>query len=235
MRHYGIIGFPLEHSFSARYFTEKFAREGIDADYRLYPIADITNVEEMLQTQDGMNVTLPYKQAVMPYLSEIDDVAHAIGAVNVVRGRKGYNTDWIGFVRSLQPLLLPTDTKALILGTGGVSKAVQYGLRTLGIPYTMVSRHPQAEVISYADITPQVLDGHAIIINCTPLGMYPNIATYPPLQYERLGAKHLLYDCVYNPGQTEFLRRGKQQGARTKNGLEMLYLQADAAWEIWNQ
>ena len=235
MRHYGIIGFPLEHSFSARYFTEKFMHEGIDADYRLFPIADIANVEEKLQVLDGMNVTLPYKQTIMPYLSEIDKVAHTIGAVNVVRGHKGYNTDWIGFVRSLQPLLLPADTKALILGTGGVSKAVLYGLRTLGIQYTMVSRHPQTEMIGYADITPQVLDSHTIIINCTPLGMYPDTDTCPAIPYERLGAKHLLYDCVYNPEQTEFLLRGKQQGARTKNGLEMLYLQADAAWEIWNQ
>ena len=152
-----------------------------------------------------------------------------------MRGHKGYNTDWIGFVRSLQPLLLPADTKALILGTGGVSKAVLYGLRTLGIQYTMVSRHPQAEMIGYADITPQVLDSHTIIINCTPLGMYPDTDTCPAIPYEWLGAKHLLYDCVYNPEQTEFLLRGKRQGARTKNGLEMLYLQADAAWEIWNQ
>lgn len=235
MRHYGIIGFPLEHSYSARYFTGKFARESIDADYQLFPIRCIGSVRTMLQQLDGFNVTLPYKQSVMPYLDGIDEVAQAIGAVNVVRGRKGYNTDWIGFVRSLQPLLLPSDTKALVLGTGGVSRAVQYGLRTLGIRYTMVSRHPQADMIGYADLTPQVLDDHTVIVNCTPLGMYPDIDACPAIRYEWLGAKHLLYDCVYNPEQTEFLRQGRRQGARTKNGLEMLHLQADAAWEIWNQ
>lgn len=236
MYHYGIIGYPLEHSFSARYFTEKFSREGIDAEYRLFPLSNVSVVHEMLYCLDGFNVTFPYKQSVMSYLSDIDSIAQTIGAVNVVCGNKGYNTDWIGFVESLRPLLQSTDNQALILGTGGVSKAVQYGLHQLGIHYTLVSREPQNEsVISYFDITSDILERHTIIINCTPLGMYPNVHSLPDIPYQQLSSRHLLYDCVYNPARTAFLLRGEEYGARIKNGLQMLEIQADAAWEIWKE
>ena len=235
MRHFGIIGYPLEHSFSARYFTEKFAREHVSADYQLYPLTDIRDVQKVTMPLDGYNVTLPYKQAIMPFLTEMDTTAQEIGAVNVVRGTKGYNTDWIGFVNSLQPLLNNTDTQALVLGTGGVSKAVQYGLRQMNIDYLLVSRQEQSGGITYSNINKVLLETHTIIINCTPLGMYPHVDTCPDLPYDAIGEQHILFDCVYNPEQTLFLQRGKQQGARIKNGLEMLHLQAEAAWKIWNK
>lgn len=235
MRHYGIIGMPLEHSFSARYFGEKFAREGIDADYRLFPIDTIGKVEPLLPQLDGFNVTFPYKQAIFPYLQAIDEVAQTIGAVNVVRGRTGYNTDWIGFAQSLHPMLQPSDRQALILGTGGVSKAVRYALEQSGIHSTFVSRRPQKGMLTYGDLTQEVIEAHTLIINCTPLGMYPDVKSCPDIPYIYIGAHHLLFDCVYNPEQTEFLRQGAAHGARTKNGLQMLYEQADAAWKIWNE
>ena len=235
MRHFGIIGYPLEHSFSARYFTEKFARERVSADYQLYPLTDIRDVQKVTMPLEGYNVTLPYKQAIIPFLTEMDATAQEIGAVNVVRGTKGYNTDWIGFVNSLRPLLNNTDTQALVLGTGGVSKAVQYGLRQMNIDYLLVSRQEQSGGITYSNINKVLLETHTIIINCTPLGMYPHVDTCPDLPYDAIGEQHILFDCVYNPEQTLFLQRGKQQGARIKNGLEMLHLQAEAAWEIWNK
>lgn len=235
MRHFGIIGNPLEHSFSAKYFTDKFLREHIDADYRLLPMDDLHGIGEVLDAMAGLNVTLPYKQTIIPYLTDIDDTARAIGAVNVLRGRRGYNTDWIGFVESLRPLLCVEDKRALVLGTGGVSKAVQYGLRQLGIDFVSVSRTPHADVMTYEAVTADVLSEHTLIVNCTPLGMFPNVDSCPCLPYESIGSKHLLFDCVYNPEQTLFLRHGMQQGARVKNGLEMLHIQAEAAWRIWNE
>lgn len=235
MRHFGIIGNPLEHSFSAQYFTEKFRREGIDADYRLLPIADICEADALMDSLDGFNVTLPYKQAVIPYLTSMDKTAQAIGAVNVVHGRRGYNTDWAGFADSIRPLLREADKHALVLGTGGVSKAVQYGLHELGLDYILVSRHTQNGAVAYGDIDEEMLVRCTVVVNCTPLGMYPNVDTCPDLPYNRIGSRHLLYDCVYNPEQTLFLWQGKMRGARTKNGLEMLHRQAEAAWKIWNE
>lgn len=233
MRKYGIIGKPLEHSYSARYFTDKFIREGVDAEYRLYERDDLSDIAVLMQALHGFNVTYPYKQSIMPYLHAIDDVAQTIGAVNVVCQGKGYNTDWIGFKESITPHLLDTDKRVLILGTGGVSKAVQYALQQMGMTFTLVSRYPNAHVIGYDNITEQVIQSHSVVVNCTPLGMLPDIYSLPPIPYEYITDKHLLYDCVYNPERTAFLREGEAKGARIVNGKDMLYLQADAAYEIW--
>lgn len=239
MRHYGIIGFPLFHSFSAKFFNEKFATEGIEAEYSLYPLNkdEWTNGErlmDLLNRLDGFNVTLPYKQEVIPYLERLDETAEAIGAVNVVYKHVGYNTDCLGFMESMRPLVREYDRKALVLGTGGASKAVCYGLRKLGISPTLVSRTPKAGMLGYDALTQEVMDSHTIIVNCTPLGMLPDVDSCPDIPYERLSARHLLYDCVYNPEETLFLKKGKAQGCTIKNGLDMLYGQAKAAWKIWN-
>lgn len=233
MRKYGIIGKPLEHSYSARYFTDKFIREGVDAEYRLYERDDLSDIAVLMHALHGFNVTYPYKQSIMPYLHAIDDVAQAIGAVNVVCQGKGYNTDWIGFKESITPHLLDTDKRVLILGTGGVSKAVQYALQQMGMTFTLVSRYPNTHAIGYDNITEQVIQSHSVVVNCTPLGMLPDIYSLPPIPYEYITDRHLLYDCVYNPERTAFLREGEAKGARIVNGKDMLYLQADAAYEIW--
>ena len=236
MRHFGIIGFPLIHSFSAKYFNEKFKREQIDAEYSLYPIQEESlksKVESLLDTLDGMNVTMPYKQAIIPYLERLDETAKAVGAVNVIHKRVGYNTDCLGFIDSIRPLLRESDKKALVLGTGGASKAVCYGLRTLGVIPTLVSRTPKEGMLGYEDLTEEVMKEYTVIVNCTPLGMAPEEDTYPPLPYEMITARHLLFDCVYNPEVTLFLQKGRAQGAVIRNGMEMLYGQAKAAWKIW--
>lgn len=239
MRHYGIIGFPLFHSFSAKFFNEKFATEGIEAEYSLYPLnkdewANGERLMDLLNRLDGFNVTLPYKQEVIPYLERLDETAEAIGAVNVVYKHVGYNTDCLGFMESMRPLVREYDRKALVLGTGGASKAVCYGLRKLGISPTLVSRTPKAGMLGYDALTQEVMDSHTIIVNCTPLGMLPDVDSCPDIPYERLSARHLLYDCVYNPEETLFLKKGKAQGCTIKNGLDMLYGQAKAAWRIWS-
>ena len=238
MTKYGIIGKPLEHSYSARYFTEKFMREGIDAEYRLYEVDSLSEMDRLMATLHGFNVTYPYKQTIIPHLRTIDRVAQEIGAVNVVCEGRGYNTDWIGFRQSIVPHLTLNDHRALLLGTGGVSKAVQYALREMGIDYTLVSRQEargeRREAIGYGQLTKEVMEAHTIVVNCTPLGMYPDTESLPDIPYQHLTAKHLLYDCVYNPACTAFLRKGAEQGTRTVNGLAMLYAQADAAWEIWS-
>ena len=223
----------MEHSYSARYFTDKFIREGVDAEYRLYERDDLSDIAMLMQALHGFNVTCPYKQSIMKHLRAIDDVAQAIGAVNVVCQGKGYNTDWIGFKESITPHLLDTDKRVLILGTGGVSKAVQYALQQMGMTFTLVSRYPNAHVIEYDNITEQVIQSHSVVVNCTPLGMLPDIYSLPPIPYEYITDRHLLYDCVYNPERTAFLREGEAKGARIVNGKDMLYLQADAAYEIW--
>lgn len=238
MRHFGIIGYPLVQSFSAKYFNEKFATSGIDAEYSLYP-TEVENlkltVERLLNSLDGMNVTIPYKQAIIPYLDRLDETAEAIGAVNVVHQRVGYNTDCLGFIDSIRPLLRNNDRQALVLGTGGASKAVCYGLRKLGIIPTLVSRTPKAGMLGYQDLTDEIMRTHTVIVNCTPLGMFPEIDACPDIPYELITAQHLLFDCIYNPEETLFLRKGKAQGATIQNGLEMLYGQAKAAWKIWNE
>lgn len=236
MRHFGIIGFPLLHSFSAKYFNERFATEKIEAEYSLYPMKELTNerMNELLDTLDGMNVTMPYKQAIIPYLEQLDETAEAVGAVNVVHKRVGYNTDCIGFMESIRPLLGENDHKALVLGTGGASKAVCYGLKKLGLSPTLVSRTPKEGMLGYDQLTEELINEYTVIVNCTPLGMAPEENTYPAIPYEWISARHLLFDCVYNPEETLFLQKGKAQGARIKNGMEMLFGQAKAAWKIWN-
>ena len=259
MKRYGIIGNPLGHSYSEQYFTELFSREGWDATYRPYAIADVELAKELLAELEGMNVTYPYKESIIPHLTDIDPVAKKIGAVNMIHHGKGYNTDWIGFRDSLRKVLQETDQRALLLGTGGVSKAIQYALRELGIGYTLVSRKAMrregdeamrrggeraphdagvigdpAEAIGYQDVDEQVMAEHQIIVNCTPLGMHPYEDQWPDIPYQHLTEKHLLYDCIYNPEKTLFLQKGEEQGCRIKNGLEMLHLQADEAWSVWS-
>lgn len=236
MRHFGIIGYPLHHSFSAKYFNEKFTTSHIDAEYSLIPLKELTEqrVNELMNSLNGFNVTFPYKQAIIPYLDRLDETAEVIGAVNVVYKHVGYNTDCLGFMESMRPLVRPYDKKALVLGTGGASKAVCYGLRKLGICPTLVSRTPHDQTIGYTNLTDEVMAEHTIIVNCTPLGMDPDIDSCPAIPYEKITARHLLFDCVYNPEETLFLSKGKAQGATIKNGMEMLFGQAKAAWGIWN-
>lgn len=236
MRHFGIIGYPLIHSFSAKYFNEKFESEKIDAEYSLYPTENLTGerMNELMNSLDGMNVTMPYKKDVIAYLDRLDETAEAIGAVNVIHDRVGYNTDCLGFIDSIRTLLREYDKKALVLGTGGASKAVCFGLKKLGISPTLVSRTPKVGMLGYDDLTEAVMSEYTVIVNCTPLGMAPEEDTFPPIPYEYISARHLLFDCVYNPEETLFLQKGKAQGATTRNGMEMLYGQAKAAWKIWN-
>lgn len=239
MRHFGIIGFPLLHSFSAKFFNEKFATQHIDAEYSLYPIEKDEwmkgeRVKDLLNSLDGFNVTLPYKQAIIPFLDRLDETAEVIGAVNVVHKHIGYNTDCIGFMDSIRPLLRDYDRQALVLGTGGASKAVCYGLNKLGIIPTLVSRTPKDGQLGYNELTKEIMATHTVIVNCTPLGMLPDVDSCPAIPYAAISARHLLFDCVYNPEETLFLSKGKAQGAKIHNGIEMLYGQARAAWQIWN-
>jgi shikimate dehydrogenase len=241
MRTFGLIGYPLSHSFSQKYFTEKFRQLGIkDCRYELYPIEDIKGVKSLLQDPDlhGLNVTIPYKQQVVPYLTEMNPVVREIGACNCIRivdgVVKGYNTDVVGFEESLVRKLQPYHNRALILGTGGASKAVEYVLRKLGIPYYMVSREPGAGQLGYQQIDEEVIYSHTLIINTTPLGMYPKVDICPPLPYEAIGARHYLFDLVYNPSRTLFLLNGEQRGAAVENGYDMLIGQAEESWRIWN-
>lgn len=238
---YGLIGYPLEHSFSPEYFKQKFLAENTTALYRLFPIKDISELKPLIKNHPalrGLNVTIPYKSQVFSYLDDVDDIAAKVGAVNCIKiqDRKltGYNTDVHGFTESLKPLLKSYHNKALILGNGGAAKAVKYSLRELGIDYTVVSKSNKPSVITYSDISEEIIEEYHIIINTTPLGMYPDIERYPAIPYQLLTDKHLLYDLVYNPAQTEFLKKGEKYGATTKNGQEMLQLQAEASWRIWN-
>lgn len=246
-KQYGIIGFPLGHSFSRGFFTEKFLREGIDAMYSNYEIPNIDQLQTILDSNThlvGLNVTIPHKQSIIPLLSAISDEAKAIGAVNVVKvirnkdevSLKGYNSDVVGFINSIKPLLNPDlHRKALVLGTGGASKAIVYGLNKLGIKTQLVSRSKQSDTITYEELDKQLLDEYKVIVNCSPLGTFPNVEEAPAIPYELLSADQLLYDLVYNPAETEFLKRGKAKGAKIKNGAEMLELQAIEAWKIWNE
>jgi shikimate dehydrogenase len=243
MKVYGLIGYPLSHSFSKGFFAEKFAREGIKGCmYESFPIPGIEELPALIAQYpelQGLNVTIPYKQAVIPYLDELSPAAAQIRAVNCIRfkdGRKtGYNTDAIGFRRSLEPLLRSHHNKALVLGTGGAAKAVQYVLESLHIPYKLVSRQAGDDTIAYEQLDAAMMASHTLIINTTPLGMYPNVDAAPALPYEQLTDKHLLYDLIYNPAVTAFLQKGADKGATIKNGHEMLILQAEASWEIWNE
>ena len=278
MTTYGLIGYPLGHSFSRKFFTEKFEKEGIDAQYLNFEIPSIEEFPEIIKNNPelrGLNVTIPYKQQVMQYLDEISEEAKAIGAVNVVRierpspqpppimGREtmrnagnkpdglpikgdmseglrgsliGYNSDVIGFVESIRPLLKAHHKKALILGTGGASKAIRYGLeKKLGMKTLFVSRSAREGMITYEEVTAEVLKEYEVIVNCSPVGMYPHVDECPALPYEAMNENNLLYDLVYNPLETLFMKKGAEQGATVKNGLEMLHLQAIASWKFWEK
>jgi len=242
MTKYGIIGNPLGHSFSRGFFTEKFAKEDIDAQYLNFQIPEIGKLPDILRENPelrGINVTIPYKTEVIQYLDELSDEAREIGAVNVVQIRnghlKGFNSDIIGFTKSIQPLLKPHHRKALILGTGGASKAIRVGLTRLGLEWKYVSRSPQEGMFTYDDLTADFLREYEVIVNCSPVGMFPKVDECPAIPYEYLTPDNLLYDLVYNPETTLFMKKGALQGAIVKNGLEMLHLQAIASWEFWNE
>ncbi|HOK36315.1 MAG TPA: shikimate dehydrogenase [Paludibacteraceae bacterium] len=245
MKLYGLIGYPLTHSFSKKYFTEKFEKENIDARYNLYELENIDLFPELKNIPElaGLNVTIPYKEQIIPYLDELDDTAKEIGAVNVIKfirnGKilklKGYNTDVIGFEKSILPFLQPYHRKALILGTGGVSKAIYFVLQKLGIETTFVSRRPCKGMLSYEMLDNQTIRENKLIINATPLGTFPHADECPAIPYPFLTNEHLLFDVVYNPPETLFLRKGKLQGAKGVNGEKMLEEQAEAAWKIWNE
>lgn len=245
MDKYGLIGYPLGHSFSKSYFNEKFENEKIDAEYINFEIPTLDSLPEILASNPelrGLNVTIPYKEKVISYLDSISPEARAIGAVNVIRvdhkGNniflKGFNSDVIGFTKSIEPLLERFHKKALILGTGGASKAVNFGLKSLGLETVFVSRFERPGTIQYSQITPEIIQEYNVIVNCTPCGMYPHIDECPNLPYDAITSKNLLYDLLYNPDETLFMRNGAKHGATVKNGLEMLLLQAFASWEFWH-
>lgn len=253
-KRYGLIGFPLEHSFSPSYFKEKFIAENIsDAEYKLFPLSFTQELNVLIENEPtllGLNVTIPYKESVIPFLDEISEEAKQIGAVNCIKivrkksesenGKEseesiklvGYNTDVYGFEQSLLPHLR-SNLKALILGSGGSSKAVRFVLNKLQIPFCLVSRNRTENCVSYKQLDEQVMSSYRLIINTTPLGLFPNTESYPDIPYQHLNERNILYDLIYNPEETEFMRRGKQKRATVIGGLKMLQLQADKSWEIW--
>ncbi len=248
MRLFGLIGYPLSHSFSAKYFARKFETENIpDTDYRLFPLENITDVTSLIALQpdlQGFNVTIPYKLAILPYLDHISDAAKSVGAVNCVKIDRnesgvelmGYNTDVYGFRESLIPALKPILKNALVLGTGGAAKAVCYTLNELGITYKLVSRTGgENSVLLYTQLTENIISDNLLIINTSPVGTFPDTEKCPDIPYHFLTNKHLLFDLIYNPAETKFLRLGREAGAATLNGSKMLELQAEKSWEIWNR
>ena len=243
---YGLLGYPLVHSFSQTYFNQKFEAENISAQYINFEIPDIGMLMEVVaenENLNGLNVTIPYKEQVIPFLDEIDPAAKEVGAVNVIKfirdkdglRLKGYNSDIIGFTDSIKSLLKPHHQSALVLGTGGAAKAVSYSLRKLGLDVQLVSRRKSANTLVYEELTKNDLKTHKVIVNTTPLGMYPNVDICPDIPYRYLTTQHLCYDLIYNPDETLFLKNSRQAGAQVKNGLEMLLLQAFASYSIWNQ
>lgn len=253
MRRFGLVGYPLTHSFSIKFFNESFFPEkGIDAEYVNFEIPDVQMMLDIVRKDpelEGLNCTIPHKQAVIPLLDELSDEARETGAVNVIKiyrdkpentrdGRgfrlKGFNSDIVGFRNSIEPLLQPHHKRALVLGTGGAAKAVCHVLGKLGIEWRSVSRTANENSLTYSELTPDMMEEYTIVVNCTPLGMFPKVGTYPELPYEALTTRHLLYDLIYNPSETEFMKRGAAMGAVVKNGYEMLELQAVAAWNFWN-
>ncbi|GAB3738641.1 shikimate dehydrogenase [Hymenobacter agri] len=245
MRQFGLIGRTLQHSFSQTYFTQKFYSQGLANDHRydLFELTDIHELPELLRANPelaGLNVTVPYKEVVVPYLDELASSAARVGAVNVIEfcpdGRlRGHNTDVVGFRESLRHFFPATaDSRALVLGAGGAAKAVVVALNDLGIAHWSVTRNPLGHGLTYDELTPALLAAHPLIINATPLGTYPRVDECPRLPYAALGPQHYLYDLVYNPSETLFLAKGREAGAHTKNGFEMLERQAEAAWDIWN-
>lgn len=244
MRLYGLVGYPLSHSFSPAYFKKKFEQESIlDAEYRLFPIEHISLINELYELPNlcGLNVTIPYKEKIIPYLDQLDPIAETIGAVNTIHifdGKKiGYNTDIIGFKKALQSLIGNERPNALILGTGGAAKAIYYCLATMGIDSSFVSRKsaPLARSISYNEVDKKCLEHHRLIINTTPLGTYPEVDDYPSIDVDLLNENHFLYDLIYNPKETMLMRLAQAKGAKVSNGYNMLIGQAEASWSIWNK
>lgn len=246
MKKYGLLGYPLTHSFSKKYFTEKFEKENINSSYENFEIDCIEKFDDVVKNHTevvGFNVTIPYKEQIIPFLDELNDSAKEIGAVNTIRvlrtesgfHLKGFNTDTFGFESSLKPLLKEHHKKALILGAGGAAKAIKYVFNQLGIEFLTVTRQiPKAKEVNYSDLGEDLIREFTIIVNCTPLGTYPNVETFPDIPYQFIGEKHLLYDLVYNPEETKFMQKGKANGSSVKNGYEMLIQQAEKAYEIWN-
>ena len=236
---YGLIGRNIGYSFSPTYFTQKFATLGIDATYENFDLPGLEHVEAILGRQDvaGLNVTIPYKEQIIPHLDELSPAANAIGAVNTIAfksGRRiGHNTDYIGFIESLQPFLDESPLSALVLGDGGASKAVAYALNSLEIPFKIVSRDKSG--ITYQELTPVFIAEHRLVINTTPLGTFPDVDAAPNLPYEGFTPSHIAFDLIYNPGETQFMKRAASHGANTLNGYNMLVKQAEAAWAIWQQ
>jgi shikimate dehydrogenase len=240
MRKFGLIGYPLSHSFSKKYFTDIFSKEGINAEYTNYPIEDISMVKTLFTDPllEGINVTIPYKEVVIPFLDELSKAVKEIGACNCIRIRdgktKGFNTDVLGFEHSWEKKLRPVNDKALVLGTGGAAKAVCYVLRQRKIPYQQVSRKRNEGIIGYGDVNAEMIREYRLLINTTPLGMYPHINECPALPYEAITPEHYLYDLVYNPAKTLFLQKGEERGAVIENGQDMLIIQANESRKIWN-
>ncbi|MGO1752488.1 MAG: shikimate dehydrogenase family protein [Psychroflexus sp.] len=242
MKNFGLLGRNIDYSFSKPYFEKKFANEGIEANYHNFDISDLSELKNVLKNNPdlvGLNVTIPYKEEIIKHLDEIDESAKRIGAVNVIkieRGNlKGYNTDIYGFTKSFFPLIENHHHKALILGSGGASKAIEKALMSMGFETQIVSRTAAKEVLTYDDLNAEIIKDHQVIVNCTPLGTHPNIENHPQLPYEYLSHKHLLYDLVYNPPITTFLALGKEHDTKVYNGQKMLEFQAEKAWEIWHQ
>jgi shikimate dehydrogenase len=246
MRTFGLIGYPLSHSFSQKYFTEKFERENIrDCEFKNFPLKNINSFPELLKNNpalSGLSVTIPHKQRVVEFMNEMDEVARKTGAVNCIRreGEKliGFNTDVFGLENSLAPLLKAHHSNALILGTGGGARAVAFVLGKLKMKFLFITRNPKPEIRNselYSSLTQDLIAEYKLIVNTTPLGMFPGINECPPIPYEHLTEKHLLFDLIYNPEETLFLKKGKERGTQIKNGLEMLHHQAEKAWEIWNR
>ncbi len=241
---FGLLGKDISYSFSKKYFTEKFSHELFeDCCYENFDIPTIEEFPTILKNNPdlkGLNVTIPYKEAILPYLDTLSEKAFKIGAVNVIRftkkgNLKGYNSDWYGFKKALEPLLQPHHKKALILGTGGAAKAVAFALEQMGILYTYVSREASENAIDYNRINTTTFDNYHIIINCTPVGTSPNTKEFPPIPYQFFTEKHIAFDLIYNPVETQFLKKAKKKGAVVKNGYEMLVFQAEKAWKIWNK
>nr|WP_246516280.1 shikimate dehydrogenase [Aequorivita echinoideorum] len=237
-----MIGKNISYSFSKKYFSEKFQKEKLPHSYENFDIAQIDYFPQILSENTnikGLNVTIPYKEKIIQYLDGVDEIAKKIGAVNTIKiteTRKliGYNTDYFGFQKSLEEFLPLQKKTAFILGTGGASKAIAFALENLGFSFTYVSRNAGSESLAYSDLSKNIIENNLLIINCTPLGTFPKIEEFPPIPYQFLTENHLLFDLVYNPSETAFLKKGKENGARTSNGLKMLQLQAEKAWEIWN-
>jgi shikimate dehydrogenase len=239
---YGLIGYPLTHSFSKNYFTEKFKKEGLEnCRYENFPLADINDLPKIINDNPelcGINVTIPHKETVLPFLHEVSDLVKQTKACNCIKITKkklvGYNTDVIGFEKALVSKLVYAHKNALILGTGGAAKAVEFVLNNLRIVYQYVSRYPSVKNLSYEQLTPHVMENNTLIINTTPLGMYPQVTEAPPLPYDLITPKHFLFDLIYNPAKTLFLRKGEANGATIENGYSMLVYQAEESWSVWN-